>query len=300
MINGGFESVKIHANGLAALVKSRGGIHALADYPLTMGFTIWYLSLEYVYIQKLRIFLDRTDTIASLIMDSEPYIELDQPSPLEPNRDWATPSPLAFRYQAKLSNFTSLQNFSQETIEIYKVMRHFTAKKDHLSVSHDRLELLKLLDMSARLDRRIVKIIRSEILDPPNQMTVIYKLFGYAAMIHQVMFIRQIPTRVSLSNILSARLRTLLEGIDLTVLQTQYPDMMLWILMLGGVGGVGTPNQRGFAELLADACCAAGVRARTEIAATLADFLWTDQYVGTVSVAFWNDVIAAQSAKGWG
>ena len=70
--------------------------------------------------------------------------------------------------------------------------------------------------------------------------------------------------------------------------------------MIGGIGGVGTPDQRWFAETLADACHAAGMRARTEIASTLANFLWTDQYLGSVSVEFWDDVMRAQVAKGWG
>jgi hypothetical protein len=156
--------------------------------------------------------------------------------------------------------------------------------------------------MTGRLDRRIMKIIRSDDLDPPNQKTGIFKLFGNAALIHQVMFIRQAPTRLSLANILSTRLRNLieLESLDLALLRTQYPDMILWILMQGGLGGVGTPNQLWFAELLADVCFSSGVRARSEIASALADFLWTDQYIGPVSVGFWNDVVVAQAAKGWG
>jgi hypothetical protein len=172
--------------------------------------------------------------------------------------------------------------------------------KDGTPVSHDKSELQPLLDMAGRLDRQLLKLILSDCLNPPSQTTVIYKLFGNAALIHQVMFIRQAPTRLSLSNILSSRIRSLVESIDPAALQIQYPDMMLWVLMIGGIGGVGTPDQRWFAEMLADACLAAGVRARTEIASTLANFLWTDQYLGSVSVGFWDDVMRAQGAKGWG
>lgn len=233
-------------------------------------------------------------------MDTEPCIPLNHISPPQSHGDWATPCPLAPRYQSKLSNFTGLPLLSQETIEIYKGLRHFITMKDSMPVSHDKSELQPLLDMAGRLDRRLLKLILSDCLDPPSQTTVIYKLFGNAALIHQVMFIRQAPTRLSLSNIVSSRIRTLIEAIDLAALRIQYPDMVLWILMIGGIGGVGTPNQRWFAERLADACLAAGVRARTEIASTLANFLWTDQYLGSVSVEFWNDVMSAQGANGWG
>ena len=47
-----------------------------------------------------------------------------------------------------------------------------------------------------------------------------------------------------------------------------------------------------------DACLISGVRARTEIAFTLGDFLWNEQYFGPVSVGFWNDVAAAEGWKG--
>jgi hypothetical protein len=41
IISGTLDSVKIHVSGLAALVRSIGGIQALANYPYTMGLTIW-------------------------------------------------------------------------------------------------------------------------------------------------------------------------------------------------------------------------------------------------------------------
>jgi hypothetical protein len=37
------ESIKIHLDGLEALVKSRGGIQTLVDNPLTMKFILWYV-----------------------------------------------------------------------------------------------------------------------------------------------------------------------------------------------------------------------------------------------------------------
>ncbi len=80
----------------------------------------------------------------------------------------------------------------------------------------------------------------------------------------------------------------------------QYPEMMLWILMIAGIGGAGTPNQGWFAALLADACLASGLLARDEIAMGLKGFLWSNQYLGSVSLGFWDDVVRAQGAKGWG
>jgi hypothetical protein len=241
--------------------------------------------------------IHRTDTMAALIMESEPCIQQDQRTPPS-NVDWVLDSPSASRYQAKLSNCTGLPLLSQETIDVLKGLRYYTSTKDNLPSSHEMAELQPILDGSGRLDRRLMKIIRLDILNPPDQMTVIFKLFGNAALIHQIMFIRQSPIRLSLTNILSSRIRILLEGADLSLLRAQYPDMMLWILVVGGIGGIGTPNQWWYAGLLVDACLAMGVRTREELVATLADFLWSDQYLGPVAVKFWNDVIKSQGADG--
>jgi len=237
--------------------------------------------------------------MAALVLETNPCIQLDQ-LPLPPTVDWATDCPSAARYQAKLSNFTSLPLLGQETIEVFQGLRYYTSMKDHLPPSHDKSELQPILDMSGRLDRRLIQTIRSNSLDPPDQTTVIFRLFGNTALIHQIMFIRQAPIRLSLSNILSSRTRVLLESVDISLLRVQYPDMMLWILMIGGLGGIGTPDQGCYAGLLADACLAVGVRTRDELMAALKGFLWSDQYLGPVAGEFWNDVTTAQLAEGWG
>jgi hypothetical protein len=114
------------------------------------------------------------------------------------------------------------------------------------------------------------------------------------------MFLRQAPFPLSMfpfSNYLAIQIRTLLETTSLRALQIKYPEMIVWILMMGGVGGVGTPNQAWCANLFVDACLVSGVHTTNEIALTLADFLWTDHYLGLFSMGFWNKVVAAQDTK---
>jgi len=216
--------------------------------------------------------------------------------------DRAPHSALAHRYQAKLFNLTGLQKLSQETVEVFWELRHLTNIKDGV-LSGPEPELGSLLPEIHRLERLIIKIMQSKDLEIHSKDTTIYKLFGNAALIYVVIFIRQVPYPSSMllfTNFLTARMRVLLDTMNLQTLQIKYPEMILWILIMGGIGGMGTENQGWYAKLLVDACLISGVRARTEIAFTLVDFLWNEQYFGPVSVGFWNDVAAAEGSKGRG
>jgi hypothetical protein len=241
----------------------------------------------------------RTDTIASIVTHTDPLLKLE-PQKQPGNR--APYSPLAHRYQAKLFNLTGLPELSEETIKVFWELRHLTAIKESVSIMGLDQEFASFLPAIERLERRIIKLLRLGRLDLPNENSLIYKLFGNAALIHILIFLRQVPVPLSMltfSNFLSKQIRTLLETNNLLALQIQYPEMILWILMMGGIGGVWTLNQAWFANLLVDACLVSGVRPKTDIAFTLADFLWTDQYLDPLSsMGFWKKVAIAQGAKG--
>jgi hypothetical protein len=49
--------------------------------------------------------------------------------------------------------------------------------------------------------------------------------------------------------------------------------MILWILIIGGPGGIGIPSREWFANLGAEVCSASGLRGGNEVAFTLAEFL---------------------------
>ena len=207
---------------------------------------------------------------------------------------------MARRYEAKLFNLTGLPDLSEEIVNIFWELRHLTAIKDVPSESVVEPDDASFLVAVERLERRITKLLRLGCLDVPNEDSLIYKLFGSAALIHIIIIIRQNPYPLSMlpfCNLFSIQIRTLLETTNLQALQIKYPEMILWTLMLGGIGGVRTPNQAWCANLLVDACIVSGVRTRTEIALSLAEFLWTDLYLGPFSMGFWNKFGAAQIAR---
>ncbi len=69
--------------------------------------------------------------------------------------------------------------------------------------------------------------------------------------------------------------------------------MMLWILIIGGMGAINTDSQWWFAQLVAELSIATGIVKISEISLFLEEFFWTDLYLDGVFREFWNDVTTA-------
>ncbi len=111
---------------------------------------------------------------------------------------------------------------------------------------------------------------------------------------------RESPRRLPFARILSHRIRDCLEGIDVHVFQDNYPELMMWIYIMGGLGSVGTDNQGWFASMLAKAVRPAGIVEIRDREIIFADWLWTKLYVDALSEGFWADFERAVGGRGMG
>jgi hypothetical protein len=93
---------------------------------------------------------------------------------------------------------------------------------------------------------------------------------------------------------LSSRIRNLLETINLSLYQEKFPEMMLWILVLGGLSGSPLSDRAWFAHRVADFCLELGLWGGNHISAMLEDFLWSEFYRSPVTRRFWEEVAKAQ------
>jgi hypothetical protein len=227
-------------------------------------------------------------------MNTKPRFELAALPPQQDPADWEAYSYLALRYTTKLCNLTGLIDLSQETIEVYWGLHNLAALKDLIFASDkSTITRLEFHSYVSRLVNRLVNIVQYDIPNSLNQNALIFRLFGNAALAHVVMFMRDTPMHHSFCELLSTRIRTTLEVIDVPSFQLQYPEMMLWILVMGGFASIGTDNQWWFAKLVAEACLAQGIARTTEIAFFLTEFFWTDLYLYPMYTEFWDDVSMA-------
>jgi hypothetical protein len=89
---------------------------------------------------------------------------------------------------------------------------------------------------------------------------------------------------------ISTRIRVSLEKVNVHAFQIAYPEMMLWIITIGGLASIGSDNSAWFMRLLIESCRATGIAGTAELALFLTDFLWSEFYLGPLFTEFWTDV----------
>ena len=114
---------------------------------------------------------------------------------------------------------------------------------------------------------------------------------------HIYIFMRDLSKDLPFIYLLSSRIRAVLEKDDMEKLQRQYPEMMLWILIMAGVGGSPFSERDCFAILIVTFCQELGLHGGGQIASMLEDFLWLELYRSPVTGGFWTSVARAQGFK---
>jgi len=245
------------------------------------------------------IFSARLDSCVSILLETKPRFDLDTIEKPQHPFDCGPYSTLALRYKSKLVNLTGLLDLSQETIEMYWGLQHLSKMKDESCYYRtDTSDIDSYSDTLEYLERQVVAIVQSEHLPFPNQNTSILHLFANAAILHIYIFMRDLPRGLPFRYLISDRIRNELECLDIKALLMPYPEMMLWILIMGGVGAIGASDKGWFARTLAESCQALGLRGGNEIAFTLSEFFWSELYRSPVNAPFWNDVAREQGMVG--
>ncbi|KAE9372733.1 hypothetical protein N431DRAFT_409051 [Stipitochalara longipes BDJ] len=284
---GSIASLKIHLDGVEALVKSIGGLQTLSHTPFILKYTCW------------------VDVVGAIILGSKPRFENTNPAfplldPYLEGEDIQPCSVLGARYKARLSNLTGLPDLSQKMIEAYRILRHLINKKERLAglqrMEIPEAEFQHLQSFCTQLMYRLIALIQYETSpNLPNENALVFRIFGNAAVAHILMFTYNMPLRSDTHVLMSTRIRACLEMINVQAFQMAYPEMMLWVIMIGGLGSIETGNQGWFIQLLAKSWHVAGIFGTAELALSLNEFLWSDFYLGPMFNEFWNGVAVARA-----
>lgn len=154
-------------------------------------------------------------------------------------------------------------------------------------------------DIQESVERRLVALTQNKLLTPPCQPLAIFSLFGNAALIHCYGFMRDLALSLPFFNMLARRIRSVLTdpAVDMSVLKIQYPEMLLWVMMMAGIGGA-APDRVWFGGQVAEFGMQLGVHGGNEIAMMLGDFLWSELYRSPATMVFWNEVARKQGFEG--
>lgn len=203
--------------------------------------------------------LGRTDTCAAIFLGAKPrfeHIVSDEEDPAE----WSPQNATANRYKTKLFNLTGSYFLSQETVSIYWGLRNLSAFKEKTSYDHvTKPDTLPYNNILIGFERRLISILRAKELIHPTRELSIYPLFANAAILHIYIFLRDLSKGLPFVHLISPRIRTILESIDVSRLKVQYPEMLLWIFMMGGLCGADASERSWFAAMVAGFCLELGV-----------------------------------------
>jgi len=239
----------------------------------------------------------RCDSCAAVVLNTKPRFDDIGVNVTRNPKDWSPYSKLALRYQVNLFSRTR-SLLSMETIELYWGLHNLTRLKDETSLTRVRKDEFKThMDILEILERRLVKLIQEPCLKSPTQELAIYKLFGYASLQHSLAFLHD-QIGLPLLRLQSDRMREVLEMVDAPSLTKQYPEMILWVLVMGGIGGFGSSGQIWWANQVASLCVSLKIRGGVEISAILREFLWTELYQSPAIEKFWTHVAEAQGIVG--
>ncbi|KAG9236250.1 hypothetical protein BJ875DRAFT_235400 [Amylocarpus encephaloides] len=270
----------VHMNGLEAMVKSRGGLQSLSRFARVLS--IW------------------TDNFTSVLLETKPRFELVDLKPLNFTVEWRPYNDLATRYKSKLVNLTRLPELAAETVEVFWSLRTLTLAKEKVTGGRakqkDGESWSEILNY---LERRVIRIAQSfEAYGGGGPDTFIYYIFSTAMTLHIIMFLHDHSQGLPLLYLLSTRIRRQIELSNIPMLQLRYPEMMMWVLVLGGLSAANAEKRTWFAGLLAQGCEASGIRGGNELALTLTEFIWTELYRCPFAARFWKDVAVAQNMEG--
>ena len=79
--------------------------------------------------------------------------------------------------------------------------------------------------------------------------------------------------------------------INVQAIQIVYFEMILWIIMIGGLASMRTKDTKWFIKLLAELCRATGIAKIAELVLSLTEFLWSEFYLlCPLFDEFWDDL----------
>ncbi|KFY05507.1 hypothetical protein V492_08488 [Pseudogymnoascus sp. VKM F-4246] len=223
-LNGLPESSKIHMDGIELLVKRKGGLDALGMSGLCRRVVLW------------------VDLCTSIVCETKPRFE--------PSQRREALKLLAKEDSSEALGQTPSQDHYLEQFESYMYTDLMVNILDNIKGLEKLVEEVRdggiqamdgifYSDIVEAIERRCVMLLQTERIavvgHDPNYPAFV-KAFAYTALIHIYSVNHDLPISLKFFGILSQRLRLELEKTDLQQLEARVPRIILWALLMGGVG----------------------------------------------------------------
>lgn len=247
-----------------------------------IGFAVCHL---YGSFTKLQLTLSRGDLAASITLLQNPQLE---PTLLDP--DIATyfkePSRCTLEnakaFRIRLLNFTDMQDLSDIAANVYWGLRNITELLEGFQAGSEN-EVLDVKDDDVQYSDRVEVLERATHTlwynNTKDPSTLVFRLFGSATLIYIYTVLRELPPELRIMKLVALRMKDQMErATDLNVLLATFPELMLWILFLGGQVAE-TQRKPFFARQASKILIMKKIEAQDDILKASQNFLWPERSV---------------------
>ena len=184
-------------------------------------------------------------------------------------------------FGARLLNFTDWQDLSDVAVNVYWGLRNVTELLDDFKTgtekgipdAHD--DDVQFSDRVEVLERAAYPLWDSDMKDPS---TLVFRLFGSATLIYIYTVLRELPPELRIMKLVAMRMKDQMERAqNLNVLLATFPELMLWILFLGGQVAE-TARKPFFARQASKILLMKRMEDQQQILKASQDFLWPERH----------------------
>jgi Fungal specific transcription factor domain len=211
-------------------------------------------------------------------------------------RVWAIspPRPLI---QTQAAAFWRLEEYgiTDSMLHAFDSIGAFTLAIDyHIRGKPCGLGLGAIYTARTAVQQRLLLLPASEELDiPPSSSTKpnIYECCRLAALIYGVAVVYPIPNSYLVFEQLVQRLKTAIEVLDIKKFGIDLSGVLLWMVVLGGIAALDTPERSWFVSQLAFIVRTLDIEKWVEIENILETFLWLESACSEGGQLLWNEAL---------
>jgi Fungal specific transcription factor domain len=183
-------------------------------------------------------------------------------------------------------------------LQVLDSMGAFTLAVDYyLQGSPFGLKLGAMARMRTAVQQRLLLLPTAEELGIPSPLSEpkpnIYECCRLTALIYGVAVVLPVPHSHSMLQELVRRLMIVIRGLDNRTFGVELGGVLLWMLVLGGIAALDTPERNWFASQLAWIVRRLDIGDWGGVEDILGSFLWLDSVCGQGGRLLWSEAMAA-------
>ncbi|MCJ1322626.1 hypothetical protein MMC15_007975 [Xylographa vitiligo] len=282
------ESANVHMSGLEEMIKLRGGLQNLGMQGLLNKLIIWADQCNAAI------------TSSGLRFNTAYFTTTDAPS-----SEFSIPDPedlfdieaaVGASQQSVVSQYLSddiwkmFEGLSRLTVFINAIASPTMSRKDRWLLG-DKLDLVerRLLASASIVD---------SLQDIDETYRTVHASCRLAAIVHVHTTMRVCANTNHVVASLVQRLHSsLLELPDLSSAWSMVPELLLWVLFVGGIATIVPQERTWFVEALVEPCTTLGVRTWNTASGILRRFFWIDKVDDSQEFGLWQEVLVAMSVR---